>query len=232
MNISGFIVAAVLLTLLPGPDILLVTTQSIMRGARTGVVFAAGLCTGIIFHTSIVAFGLSPIITSSPTLFTIVKFCGASYLIYLGIKSFLARDKASFQLGENRNNATAINENSPELTCSSGSGNPQSGSGNHTSNCMQYYKRGVIMNVLNPKVILFFLALFPQFITVHEGNSSIQFLTLGAIFMAQAFIIFSGVAFCAGKLSRFIIGNKKIAYILCIAEASIFTVLGVSIIFI
>lgn len=220
MNISGFIVAAVLLTLLPGPDILLVITQSVMRGAKAGVVFAAGLCTGIIFHTSIVAFGLSPIITSSPTLFTIVKLCGAAYLIYLGIKSFLARENASFELSDNNEKESSIAVNS------------QSGVNQSRFNRMQYYKRGVIMNVLNPKVILFFLALFPQFITVQDGNSSIKFLTLGAIFMMQAFIIFSTVAFCAGKLSRFIIGNKKIAYILCLVEASVFTLLGVSIVFI
>jgi threonine/homoserine/homoserine lactone efflux protein len=231
MNISGFIVAAVLLTLLPGPDILLVITQSVMRGARAGVIFAAGLCTGIIFHTSIVAFGLSPIITSSPILFTIVKLCGAAYLIYLGIKSFLSRDKASFELSETSNNTTVINENALKQN-DSNTGNSQFGFALCRSNRLQYYKRGVIMNVLNPKVILFFLALFPQFITVQEGNSSIQFLTLGAIFMAQAFIIFSCVAFCAGKLSRFIIGNKKIAYILCMVEAFIFTLLGVSIVFI
>lgn len=207
MNISGFIVAAILLTLLPGPDILLVITQSVMRGVKTGVIFAAGLCTGIIFHTSIVAFGLSPIITNSPNLFTAVKISGAVYLIYLGIRAFLSRKKASLQV----------------------SGNTASDS---KKGKWQYYKRGLIMNILNPKVILFFLALFPQFITVQDGNSAIKFLILGAIFMVQAFIIFSTVAFCAGKLSHLIIGNNKIAYVLCIVEASIFILLGFSIVFI
>lgn len=212
MNISGFIVAAVLLTLLPGPDILLVITQSVMRGTKAGVIFAAGLCTGIIFHTSIVAFGLSPIITSSPKLFAAIKICGAIYLIYLGVTAFLSREKASFEISNDVNPGS-----SAAVKAKSGR--------------WQYYKRGMIMNILNPKVILFFLALFPQFITVQQGSSALKFLILGGIFMVQAFIIFSTVAFCAGKLSHLIIGNKKIAYILCLVEASIFTLLGVSIVF-
>ncbi|MEG0891297.1 MAG: LysE family translocator [Bacteroidales bacterium] len=216
MNISGFIIAAILLTLLPGPDILLVITQSLMRGAKTGVVFAAGLCTGIIFHTSIVAFGLSPIITGSPKLFTAVKICGAIYLIYLGIKAFLSREKASFEIS-NKEEIKVTEGNTKKAELWHGK--------------WQYYKRGVIMNVLNPKVILFFLALFPQFITVQSGNSAIEFLILGALFMLQAFIIFSTVAFCAGKLRHLIIGNKKIAYIMCLVEALIFTLLGLSIAF-
>lgn len=209
MNIGGFIIAAVLLTLLPGPDILLVITQSVMRGAKTGIIFAAGLCTGIIFHTSIVAFGLSPLITGTPELFTAVKIAGALYLIYLGIRAFLSRRTATLEIsGE-------------------ASGTPAAAPGK-----LQYYKRGVIMNVLNPKVILFFLALFPQFITVQPGESAaLQFMILGIIFMLQGFAIFSAVAFCAGKLSRRLVGNRKIAYYLCLTESSIFTLLGIAILF-
>lgn len=209
MNIGGFIIAAVLLTLLPGPDILLVITQSVMRGAKTGIIFAAGLCTGIIFHTAIVAFGLSPLITGTPGLFTAVKIAGALYLIYLGIRAFLSRRTATLEIsGET-------------------SGTPAVAPGK-----FQYYKRGVIMNVLNPKVILFFLALFPQFITVQPGESSaLKFMILGIIFMLQGFAIFSTVAFCAGKLSSRLIGNKKIAYYLCLTESSIFTLLGIAILF-
>lgn len=214
MNIGGFLIAAILLTLLPGPDILLVITQSVMRGAKTGIIFAAGLCTGIIFHTSIVAFGLSPLITGTPGLFTAVKIAGALYLIYLGIRAFLSRSTASLEISGETSGTQVVAQKK-----------------------FQYYKRGVIMNVLNPKVILFFLALFPQFITVQPGESSaLKFMILGIIFMLQGFAIFSAVAFsavafCAGKLSRRIIGNKKIAYYLCITESAIFTLLGIVILF-
>lgn len=209
MNIGGFLVAAILLTLLPGPDILLVITQSIVRGAKTGVIFAAGLCTGIIFHTSVVAFGLSPLITGNPVVFTSVKIAGSLYLIYIGIRAFLGRKKATLEIKDK------------EETSGESTRYPQ----------LKYYRQGVIMNVLNPKVILFFLALFPQFITVQEGESSaFKFLILGVLFMLQGFAIFSAVAFCAGKLSRYLAGNQKVAYYLCLVESAIFTLLGIFIV--
>lgn len=222
MNIGGFLVAAILLTLLPGPDILLVITQSIVRGTKTGIIFAAGLCTGIIFHTSVIAFGLSPLLTGNPTVFTTVKITGALYLIYIGIRAFLGRHKATLEIKEEHSGV----ERSP-------SGTSRFGFSRLTARRPQlkYYFRGVIMNVLNPKVILFFLALFPQFITVQEGESSAgQFLILGLLFMVQGFIIFSAVAFCAGKLSRYLSRNRKVAYYLCLVEAFMFTLLGILIV--
>ena len=89
MNILGFLSAAILLTLMPGPDILFVITQSITRGKKAGIIFACGLCTGLIAHTAAVSLGLSLILYNSPVAFSVLKYMGAAYLIYLGVKSYI-----------------------------------------------------------------------------------------------------------------------------------------------
>ena len=98
MNILGFLGAAILLTLMPGPDILFVITQSIIRGKKAGIIFACGLCTGLIVHTAAVSLGLSLILYKSPVAFVVLKYLGAGYLIYLGIKSFIHRNESSMEL--------------------------------------------------------------------------------------------------------------------------------------
>lgn len=202
MNLWGFVSAAVLLTLMPGPDILFVITQSITRGRRAGIVFAAGLCTGLIAHVTAVSLGVSVLLMSSPVAFTILKFAGAAYLLYLGVKAFLARHENHFDLN----------------TTGAASG--------------KLYRKGILMNMLNPKVILFFLAFFPQFIDKGIENPIPQMLLLGAIFMVQAFLIFSTVAFLADRLARRLMQNSCIALGVNIAEALIYCAIGISILFV
>lgn len=202
MNLWGFVSAAVFLTLMPGPDILFVITQSITRGRRAGIVFAAGLCTGLIAHTTAVSLGVSVLLMNSPVAFTVLKFAGASYLIYLGVKSFLARHKNRFNL----------------QTSDAASG--------------KLYRKGILMNMLNPKVILFFLAFFPQFIDHGVTNPIPQMLLLGLIFMVQAFVIFSLVAILADRLARRLMQKPGIALVVNILEATIYCLIGISIIFV
>lgn len=202
MNLWGFVSAAVLLTLMPGPDILFVITQSITRGRRAGIVFASGLCTGLIAHVTAVSLGVSVLLMSSPVAFTILKFAGAAYLLYLGVKAFLARHENHFDLN----------------TSGAASG--------------KLYRKGILMNILNPKVILFFLAFFPQFIDKGIENPIPQMLLLGAIFMVQAFLIFSTVAFLADRLARRLMQNPHIALGVNIAEALIYCAIGISILFV
>ncbi len=201
MNIWGFITTAVLLTLMPGPDILFVITQSITRGCRAGIVFAAGLCSGLIAHVAAVSFGISLLLLSSPIAFTILKFAGASYLIYLSIKAFIGR-KRQIQL---------------ELAGGTGG---------------KLYRKGILMNVLNPKGILFFLAFFPQFIEPGITNPIPQMLFLGAIFMVQAFLVFSTVAFLAERLSRRLMSNPRFSFVMNMVEALVYFVVGISILFV
>lgn len=132
MNLGGFISAAVLLTLMPGPDILFVITQGVTRGRKAAVVFAAGLCTGLLFHIAAVTLGVSALVAGSDIAFTVFKFAGAAYLIGLGVKAFFNRNRVELRFTEE---------------------------GKHT---LQLYKRGILMNILNPKVILFFFGFFPS----------------------------------------------------------------------
>lgn len=202
MNILGFLSAAILLTLMPGPDILFVITQSITRGKKAGIIFACGLCTGLIAHTVAVSLGLSLILYNSPVAFTVLKFLGAAYLIYLGIKSLIHRK-----------------ENSLALPPSSG---------------VEYklYRKGILMNILNPKVLLFFIAFFPQFVNHSSENPAGELLLLGLLFMAQAIVIFSFVALLADRLSRRLMQNPNFSLIMHIIESLVYFAIGISLIFV
>lgn len=202
MNLGGFISAAVLLTLMPGPDILFVITQGVTRGRKAAVVFAAGLCTGLLFHIAAVTLGVSALVAGSDIAFTVFKFAGAAYLIGLGVKAFFNRNRVELRFTEE---------------------------GKHT---LQLYKRGILMNILNPKVILFFLAFFPQFIDIRQGDPIIQMLVLGGVFIVQALVVFSVVAVLADRLSAGFMKNPRVAYWMNWAEVVIYTAIGISIFFI
>ena len=170
-----FLTAAILLTLAPGPDIIYVLVQSMANGKKDGIVTAAGLVSGILIHTSLVAFGVSAIIRQSENLFLAIKIFGACYLLFIAFKVYKSGDQVSFSeemVPKKRNFAL--------------------------------YRQGFIMNVLNPKVTIFFLAFFPGFLWDPQGNTVYQFYVLGVLFMLQAFIIFCLVALLAGKISKYL----------------------------
>lgn len=189
-----FITASVLLTLSPGPDIIYVLTQSICNGKKTGIITALGLATGIIVHTSLVAFGISALIKKSETIFLIIKIAGAAYLLFLAFKVY--KSEAEFSLA-----AKGEVAQKPFFSL---------------------FKTGFIMNVLNPKVTIFFLAFFPGFLWVPEENTVLQFYVLGAIFMLQAFLIFSLVAILAGKIAVFLKQKNRSAEIFKWVQISVF----------
>lgn len=183
-SLLPFLTASVLLTISPGPDIVYVLTQSICNGKNHGVITAFGLVTGILVHTSLVAFGVSAIIKESETVFLIIKIVGAVYLLYLAYQVYKSDAEVHFS-----------EENVEKKTFFS------------------LFKTGFIMNVLNPKVTIFFLAFFPGFLWQPEENTVFQFFILGLIFMLQAFLIFSTVALLAGKISHFLKQKKSSAVI-------------------
>ena len=171
-----FLTASILLTFAPGPDIIYVLVQGMTNGKKYGIVTALGLVSGIIIHTSLVAFGISAIIKQSETIFLIIKLLGAGYLFYL---------------------ARQVLKSDPKITFSTGNTEDK-------QDFLSLYKRGFLMNVLNPKVAIFFLAFFPGFLWEPSGNTVMQFYVLGFIFMLQAFIIFSLVSILAGKISKYL----------------------------
>ncbi|MCT4613377.1 MAG: LysE family translocator [Marinifilaceae bacterium] len=173
--ILSFLGAAIILSFLPGPDNIYVLTESLSSGAKKGIAVSIGLCCGIMIHTIAASTGLSIIIKNSVMVFNIIKYLGAAYLLYLAVMSYKEK---SFELDNNKDKKS-------------------------TKTNLEYIKKGFLMNVLNPKVSLFFIALLPQFITNNGWNPAYQMIILGFVFMLQAFFIFSGIALLSGGISKY-----------------------------
>jgi threonine/homoserine/homoserine lactone efflux protein len=176
MDISGFLITSALLTLMPGPDIFFVLSQGLTGGRRPALAVSAGLASGLLVHTTAAALGLSLIISRSPILLQTIKYAGVAYLACMGLKAFLGRNKAP----------------DPD---------PKGSDISDSRSFGQMYRVGVTMNLLNPKVILFFLALFPQFLDPGSLTAKGDIFLLGGLFSVVALIIFSTVAIVSGLLS-------------------------------
>ncbi|MFA8438502.1 LysE family translocator [Pueribacillus sp. YX66] len=200
-TLLAFLTTAIILTLMPGPDILFVTAQSISQHRRAGIITALGLCTGLIVHISAAAFGVSAIIYQSTTAFMIIKLAGAIYLLFLAWQSFRSRHETY-----------AIQKQKPL---------------EHWS----LYKKGIIMNVLNPKVSLFFLALLPQFVNEASANVSLQMIFLGIVFIVQALLVFTIVSFLAEKIGHLLAKHSTLSKKLNIIQSVLFTLIAMQIAF-
>ncbi|MEM1504109.1 LysE family translocator [Domibacillus sp. 8LH] len=201
LTVISFLGTAILLTLMPGPDNLFVLAQSIVKGKKAGIATAFGLCTGLLVHITAAAAGISALVYQSSVAFALVKYAGAAYLLYLAYKSFRASG-SDFSLG-----------------------------GNDSLGYKALYKRGIIMNMLNPKVSLFFLALFPQFIDHTDGSIIMQMIVYGFIFLIQALILFTLISVFAGKIGEFLRKSPSVSRKMNIIQGSIFTLIGVKIAF-
>lgn len=164
-----FFAASVLLALAPGPDNVFVLLHSAQFGRRAGMLVVLGLCSGLLFHTSAVALGLAALLAASAMAFTVLKLCGAAYLVWLAWGAW----------------------NAP--VGMQGNGNSSALSAGKT------YARGVVMNVTNPKVAIFFLAFLPQFADPARGHIALQIFILGAIFGLAALLTFSTIAWFAAS---------------------------------
>ncbi len=163
-----FFTTSVILALSPGPDNLFVLAQSAQEGRMAGFYVTLGLATGLIGHTTAVAFGLAAIVRSSLYAFTILKYIGAAYLLYLAWQAF----RASAATGRMED----VQHFSP----------------------WGLYRRGIIMNLTNPKVSLFFLAFLPQFVDPARGSMTLQFFQLGGVFMLATLLVFGLISLLAG----------------------------------
>ncbi len=183
-TILTFFTASVLLGIAPGPDNLFVLTQSTLHGRTAGLVVMLGLCTGLVVHSAAVALGVAAIFQSSDVAFTVLKFCGAGYLLYLAWRTFTARA-----------------DGLPEGL--------QSGPGRAA-----LYRRGIIMNITNPKVSIFFLAFLPQFADPARGSVAVQVMLLGGLFIIATILVFGGVAIAAGSLRQWLSKSDRAQNIL------------------
>jgi threonine/homoserine/homoserine lactone efflux protein len=194
----SFAFATSLLAISPGPDNIFVLTQSIVNGKKFGLATVFGLMSGCLVHTTLLAFGVSAIIKESENLFTGIKIFGAIYLLFLAYKVYKADATITFS-----------EENTSKKTT------------------RKLFKEGFIMNVLNPKVSIFFLAFFPGFLFSDTLNTVFQFYVLGIIFMLVSLVIFSTIAILAGKISENIKGNNKIGYYLKWTQIVVFILIAV-----
>lgn len=227
-----FLLSSIALTIMPGPDNLYLLAKSISDGAKQGVILAAGLASGIIFHTALVIFGVAAVIASTPEAFLMLKYLGAFYLFYLARQAYSAKprpmapnpatnlDVTSEQVkGSNNtknNDASTNNSSNMSNTSANTNTNVNTNRNNGTSTAPSHskqqgllsgfatYRKGLLMNILNPKVLLFFLAFLPQFVNPSGPAPSLQVALLGFLFSLQAFIIFSAIAMGAGRLSHFL----------------------------
>ncbi|WP_375561277.1 LysE family translocator [Bernardetia sp. OM2101] len=199
----SFIGASIILTLMPGPDNLFVLTESLTKGHKNGIAISLGLSLGVLVHTLAAATGLSIIIQKSALVFSILKYLGAAYLFYLAFMSFKEKKK--------------------DL-------NLESNSDIEETKIVPLVKKGFLMNVLNPKVSLFFIAFLPQFISSDGYNVTLQMVILGLIFMLQAFLIFSAIAILASKLTKYI-NNPKFWRVTKWSKISVLSILGLVLVF-
>ena len=180
-TLFSFALATAILALSPGPDNIFVLTQSLVNGKRYGLATVYGLITGCIVHTTLLAFGVSLIIKESETLFFTIKFFGAIYLLFLAFKVYKS-DPSILLSKKNVTQKTTI----------------------------QLFKQGFVMNVLNPKVSIFFLAFFPGFLFSKTLSTIVQFYILGLIFMVVSLMIFSLISILAANIATSLKNNLKI----------------------
>ncbi|PQJ72396.1 LysE family translocator [Polaribacter butkevichii] len=196
----SFAIATSILSLSPGPDNIFVLTQSIVNGTKYGLATVIGLMSGCLVHTTLVAFGVSAIIKENESLFFIIKLIGASYLIFLAYKVFKSDAKIVL-----------------------------SNDGVKKESIAALFKKGFIMNVLNPKVALFFLAFFPQFLFSNTISTVIQFYTLGGIFILVSFLVFGMIAVLAGSISNYLKEHAKIGVYLKWGQIIVFVFIAIMI---
>lgn len=201
IEVTGtFFLAAILLALAPGPDNIFVLTQSAVHGRLAGMMVTVGLATGLIVHTSAVAFGVAVIFQTSAIAFSLLKIAGACYLLYLAWGAFRA-------------GSSNINMKTEQ-----------------SAGFLKLYLRGIIMNVTNPKVSIFFLAFLPQFADPSRGSVTLQIFYLGGLFILATLLIFGGVALLAGSIGTWLNQSQKSQIIMNRVAGSVFAVLALKLI--
>jgi threonine/homoserine/homoserine lactone efflux protein len=201
INLETFILAAIIVVTTPGIDTIMVLTRSISKGKTAGLYSALGVSLGLIFHTLAVTFGLSLIIAKSAIAFGIIKYLGAAYLIYIGIKALLSKsDQTEIK-------ATEIK----------------------ISGMRKMFLTAFLSDVLNPKIAIFFLAFLPQFIKTTEINNPVPYLLLGLIMFFVTFIWCSFLAVMGSKVATLFNRNKNAESWMNKTSGIVFILLGLKV---
>lgn len=197
-NLALFIPAALVLIVTPGPAVLYIVTRSINQGRRAGLASVVGVEIGNLFHVVAAALGISAILLTSALAFDIVKYLGAAYLIYLGIKKLVTREEAQ---------NVDISEK---------------------ANLKRIFSQAVIVAILNPKTALFFFAFLPQFVDTSSGSVTLQMVVLGLIFVVIAIISDSLYALATGTAGRWLRGNLRYLRVQRYVTGTIYIGLGLT----
>ncbi len=203
-----FFIAALVIGIAPGPDNLFVLAQSATYGARLGFCIILGLCTGIAIHTCLLVAGVSALIAASPTAFFVIQCLGAAYLLYLAYKSFGVRAGVvvSSEFGIRNSESCHPERNAVESKDSVKSSDAISG----VPSARSLYMRGIIMNLTNPKVILFVLSLIPPAVRLDRPiHPSLQMAIFGGEFILATMIVFGSIALLAGTVKKFLLTSPK-----------------------
>ncbi len=195
-----FLVAALALNISPGPDMLYVISRSLGQGRRAGIVSALGIGAGTLVHTFVAAIGLSAILLSLPIAYELIRYAGAAYLVYLGLRMLLVKNigRATSEPGGSTNNYSL----------------------------RSLFRQGVTTNVLNPKVALFFLAFLPQFVDQSKGAVALQMILLGLLFDTSGTSVNVIVATLAGRVSDSLKNRSGFSRFQKIGPACILIALG------
>jgi len=193
----AFLVAAVLITVSPGPDNLMILSVGMSRGRRHGMAFGLGCALGCLSHTLLAALGVSALVAASPLAFGLLKLGGGAYLVWLGIQAWRSS-------GTMRTDAGEVLPSSPR----------------------QFFAKGLLANAINPKVVIFFLSFLPQFVNVESGSTSWQIAWLGMIFAAQSALIFGALGFFSGSVGQWLGRHANAGAWLDRVAGSVFVALG------
>ena len=178
-----FFSAAFAINISPGPDIVYIVSKTIAQGRKIGLASSLGVATGALFHVFSAALGLSAILATSAIAFSIVKYAGAAYLIYLGIKSLLSKGTTFDAPAKKKTNSTP----------------------------WQAFRQGVMIDILNPKVAIFFMAFLPQFIRPGHGSTPLQIIGLGTLVILMAIPIEATIVLTAAQTTGFFRKNRKLS---------------------
>jgi threonine/homoserine/homoserine lactone efflux protein len=194
-----FLTAAVILLIIPGPAVLYILARSIDQGRSAGLASAAGIAVGTLVHVVAAAVGLSALLVSSAAAYSFVKYAGAAYLVYLGIKKFRERPREKTQVQDIK-----------------------------ALSMRRVFAQGVVVNLLNPKTAIFFFAFLPQFVDPGRGLITLQFLTLGMVFAVMGWISDSTWAVAAGSASRWLRASKSFTNNQRYLSGTVYVALGVA----
>ncbi|MFG3450834.1 LysE family translocator [Stutzerimonas stutzeri] len=194
-----FFSAALALNVSPGPDLLFVLSRTLSGGRRVGVASACGVCSGALVHVAAAALGISAILATSALAFAVVKYVGAAYLLYLGIQA-LRSAGAGMQL-----NLKAAPRTS----------------------AWQAYRQGILVDILNPKAAIFFMAFLPQFVRADQGAVAVQLLVLGVLVVMVAIVVECALVLLAARASSALRENRRLSQWLDRVLGSVLIGLGI-----